>query len=182
LLEFNPWSGPENGTNVVALLGLRVTRQHALCNVLAQSQPVIWGHVDELNAIAYLRMLGSDNSIAANHMIFQGQAHTELRSVLYCIEALHVAATETYLLCHGPQRRTSHTCQFNGNLNVDAGITSAFRSLARVSISYGLRAYSQLDAVRTIFGLSSEKTAEISCLGGGRRKDKLYTSSRKSLL
>jgi hypothetical protein len=118
--------------------------------VLAQSQPLIWGHVDEVNAIAYLRMLGSDNSIAANQLIFHGQAHTELRSFLYRKEALHVATAETYLLCHGPHRRTSRTCQFNGNVNVDAGITPAFRSVTRICVSHGLRAYSQLDAVSTI--------------------------------
>jgi hypothetical protein len=37
LLEFTVGVGPENGTKVVGLLGLRVTRQYALCNVLAQS-------------------------------------------------------------------------------------------------------------------------------------------------
>src|SRR5437879_4292301 len=124
----------------MALLGLRLTCQYALCNILTQSQSVIWGHVDEVNAIAYLRMLGGDNSIAANHMIFHGQAHTELRSFIHCKEALHVAAAETYLLCHGPHRRTSRTCQFNGNLNVDAGITSAFRPVTPMCVRHGPRA------------------------------------------
>jgi hypothetical protein len=127
------WAGEWH--EVVALLRLRVTRQYALCNILAQSQPVMWGDVDEVNAIAYLRMLGSDHSIAANHIIFYGQAHTELRSFLHGKEALHVATAETYLLCHGAHRCTSCTCQFDEHLNVDAGITPAFRSLARVSIS-----------------------------------------------
>jgi hypothetical protein len=58
----------------------------------------MWGDVDEVNTIAYLRMLGSDHSIAANHIIFYGQTHTELRSFLHGKEALHVATAETYLL------------------------------------------------------------------------------------
>ena len=82
-------------------LSIVFTRRHALCNVPVQSQPIIWVHVDEVDSITYVRMLGSDDAVAANHMIFQGQSNTELRSFIHCEQTFYVAATETHLLCHG---------------------------------------------------------------------------------
>ena len=76
-------------------------RSYALRQVPVQSQPIIWVHVDEVNSITYMRMLGSDNAVAANHMILQEQSNTELRSFIHCEQTFYVAATETHLLCHG---------------------------------------------------------------------------------
>ena len=76
-------------------------RSYALRQVPVQSQPIIWVHVDEVDSITYVRMLGSDDAVAANHMIFQGQSDSELRSFIHCEQTFYVAATETHLLCHG---------------------------------------------------------------------------------
>ena len=70
-------------------------RSYAIRKVPVQSQPIIWVHVDEVDSITYLRMLGSDDAVAANHMIFQGQSNTELRSFIHCEQTFYVAATET---------------------------------------------------------------------------------------